>query len=630
MSRPEASPRSNKVPFTVSDATLPSPHGPLDEVIGVRDAVDVRPRDEARNFWQMRRRVVATLVRQTLEGSRLRLIVLSVLSTIFWVGLFVLFAEGFHLLATAIAHEPTRARTVQVIYNVFFASLLAMLSVSAAIIMYGALYRSQEVTFLLTTPARAGRIVLHKFQEAVLFSCWGFVLLGSPLLIAYGLVNESPWYYFLMVPPYMLAFVFVPASLGSIACMLVVFLLPRVRIHAAAVAGVLLLGGAALFGSLAAQGNEHLMTAGWLEDMLGRLRFAEQRLLPSWWLSSGLLEAAHARHAAPDASPWRESVLFLAVLVSNALMGVLLTIACGERLLRAGYSRLAELSSPRRRVSAGLLDRFTMAVAFPLPLPVRLLLVKDIRLFRRDPVQWTQFLIFFGLLALYFMNIHRFQYGDHLQRWMQMIGFLNLGVVGLILSTYTTRFIYPLISLEGRRFWILGSLPVSRDTILWAKLLLAVGGSIIPCSSLILLSDTMLGIAAAQPAIALVHQITCWILCIGLSAIAVGLGARLPNLREPSPSKIAAGFGGTLNLILSGALIVTVVLATSVPSYFYLEQGDATSGVLPMDDWMILRLLGIGSWRGVVIGQGFALLVGAIATVVPLWIGIRSFRKLEF
>ena len=56
--------------------------------------------------------------------------------------------------------------------------------------------------------------------------------------------------------------------------------------------------------------------------------------------------------------------------------------------------------------------------------------------------------------------------------WVNMISFLNLAVVGLILSTFTTRFIFPMISLEGRRFWILGMLPVRRDTILWGKFFL--------------------------------------------------------------------------------------------------------------------------------------------------------------
>ena len=75
-----------------------------------------------------------------------------------------------------------------------------------------------------------------------------------------------------------------------------------------------------------------------------------------------------------------------------------------------------------------------------------------------------------------------------------MIGFLNLAVVGLILSTFTTRFIFPMISLEGRRLWILGLLPIRRDSILWSKFLFAAVGSLVPCTTLVLLSDLMLQI----------------------------------------------------------------------------------------------------------------------------------------
>ena len=110
-------------------------------------------------------------------------------------------------------------------------------------------------------------------------------------------------------------------------------------------------------------------------------------------------------------------------------------------------------------------------------------------------MRWTQFLIFFGLLGLYFLNIRRFHYGEPLDSWMTVIGFLNLGVVGLIQSTFTTRFIFPMISMEGRRFWILGTAPVDRDLILWGKLLFACAVSVLPCSVLILLSDFMLQIA---------------------------------------------------------------------------------------------------------------------------------------
>ena len=64
---------------------------------------------------------------------------------------------------------------------------------------------------------------------------------------------------------------------------------------------------------------------------------------------------------------------------------------------------------------------------------------------------------------------------------------------------------------------------------------------------LILLSDLMLRMGTAMIAL---HMGMVLVLCLVLSGISVGLGARLPNLKESDLSKIAAGFGGTLNLLV--------------------------------------------------------------------------------
>ncbi len=96
------------------------------------------------------------------------------------------------------------------------------------------------------------------------------------------------------------------------------------------------------------------------------------------------------------------------------------------------------------------IDRALLTTTWFFPQPMRLLMVKDLRIFRRDPMQWSQFLIFFGLLALYFFNVRRFNYDLYYIGWVNMVSFLNLSVVGLLMSTFTTRFIYPMLSLEGQ------------------------------------------------------------------------------------------------------------------------------------------------------------------------------------
>jgi ABC-2 type transport system permease protein len=568
---------------------------------------------EARVFWRMRWRILCTLLRQTLVQSWFRVALVLVLSSLLWLGLFWLCLDGFRFLRATILARDTYDQSVRAVFGVFFAALTVMLVFSSAIILYSSLFRSREAAFLLALPARTERVFLHKFQEAIVLSSWGFVLLGSPLLAAYGIVARAPWYYFALLLPLMVAFLYIPASAGAVACLLLVHWLPSRRHVVVALLGLTALAAAAGFAwSLVATKESDILTASWLYEMLARLRFTEHRLMPGWWLSSGLLEAAR--------SQWSESVMFLVLLISNALLGREVAVWTAGRIYRRAYSALASGAAGRKRARAGWLDRAVLQNAWGLSPQVRLLLVKDLRSFRRDPMQWSQFLIFFGLLGLYFLNIRRLGYDIHYAGWVNMVSFLNLSVVGLLLSTFNTRFIFPLISLEAVRFWVLGLLPLRRDTILWEKFLFAAAGSLVPSCLLILLSDVMLSVT---PWVAVSHQFTCVLLALGLAGIAVGLGARFPNLREQSPSRIAAGFGGTLNLVVSTAYIVLIVLLTAVPCHFYFAvPGAAAAGPV--------RLLREHFVAWLLAGNLLSLLFTTLATVLPMRMGIRAFRRLEF
>jgi ABC-2 type transport system permease protein len=214
-----------------------------------------------------------------------------------------------------------------------------------------------------------------------------------------------------------------------------------------------------------------------------------------------------------------------------------------------------------------------------------------------------------------------------MEKWVVLISFFNLAVVGLLLSAFTTRFIFPMISLEGRRFWILGTAPISRETILWGKFWFACAGSLPTCAALVLISDLTLRIDARSMAVVFIHQVACCMLCIGLSAMAVGLGARLPNLRESSPSKIAAGFGGTLNLVLSSLYIIAIILLTAVPCFFWGGIPDVRNSPVKL---LFNGTFGLGTTESVVLGVILTVLLGFLTAVACLRMGTRAFRRLEF
>jgi ABC-2 type transport system permease protein len=568
---------------------------------------------ESRLLLWLRTTTAGHLIGTMLTQARLRVVLVVLLSFIFWASLFGIFFEAFTFI------DSMHAEVISLLFNVFFSSLMVMMVFSTGILMYGGLYTSDEAKLLLTFPLRPEAIHAHKFQEALWFSSWGFVLLGSPMLVSYGIVRDAPWTFFVMLLPFMVSFVVIPATVGSILCMLIVAGLPRLRVHAISISiGIVSLGLIWTVWTTLQSTQSETMTVAWFEETLSRLSMTEQMALPSWWLSSGLLDSS-MRGETPEQA-WAstvESMKFLGLLIANALLLNLIAGWVARWCYRAGYSHLQAEIPQRRQHKISWLDNLLAHSGPRWGSPLRLLLVKDLQIFRRDATQWSQFMIFFGLLGLYFFNLKSFNYSH---AYASIIGYLNLAVVGLILSTFTTRFVFPSISLEGRRFWILGLLPVSRDHIVWSKFLFAFSGGLLPCLGLVVLSDSMLNVPRNTM---LIHLFCCSMLCSGLSGIAVGLGACMPDLRESSPAKIAAGFGGTLSLVLSALFIIAVVMTTALPSHLNLLR--RSMGQMPDENFLGF----VSSGFGIVTSLGIVVVLGLAATFVPLVFGVRAFRRLE-
>jgi ABC-2 type transport system permease protein len=563
----------------------------------------------ARAFHRLRWRLLANTVRLIFVTARLRMIMILICSAVFWTGLFGLFFGGFQFIGWYVSLSN---EIVEYLFSMFFLSLLIMLLFSTGILIYTGLFESREAAFLLTTPASSDRIFAYKFHEAIGFSSWGFLLLGSPMMVAYGIAVQAAPSYYGMFLLYLMTFALLAGSLGAIAAILVANFFPRRQRTILAVGVVALLTAALVVGMRVLHTPGAALSRDWLDGLLGQLEFSQHPLWPSRWMSKGLVASARGQRG--------DGLFYLFVLTGHGALAYLAAAVVARDLYRGAFSRVQGGRSTRRRAGLYAIDDLFHRVFGFLPRPIRLLILKDLRTFRRDPAQWSQFLIFFGLLALYFVNIRRFSYDLQSAYWRNLVSFLNLGVTALILSTFTSRFIFPLLSLEGRNFWVLGLLPLKREAILWGKFAFASGISLVATEVLVVLSDLMLRMNSAMVAL---HVAMVAVLCLGLSGISVGLGARLPNLKESDPSKIAAGFGGTLNLLVSLIFIFAIVTALALPCHLYFAGREATEwSTIPFSEdrfrfWMTVAIL-------------VSLTVGAIGTIVPLRIGIKAFQEMEF
>jgi len=558
----------------------------------------------ARLRWQMLRHASRIML-----GQSIRPLTILLCSLVVWAFVFVVSYGGFRFLL--LQGFELAGGVVSLLFDVLFAALAALLVFSSGLILYSSLFNSSETAFLLSLPVSADQVFTFKFQGAVAFSSWAFVLLGSPILIAFGIAYMAPWYFYVLLPLFFLGFVLIPGSLGALLCLLVVNYVPQHRKQLLILAIVVVTVPVVWITVQTMSSIRHeSLSPNAVDQLLSRFQVAEAPLIPSHWIAWGLRSAARGNQVTGELG---RSFYYLGLVWSNGLFVYVLTAWLARRLYRRGFNRLTTGGTLRKRYGGHWLDAAVNRLLFFIDPQTRLLIVKDFRTFRRDPAQWAQVVLFSALMTLYFVNVRRLFVQEIGRNYQNTISLLNLCATALLLCTYTGRFIYPMLSLEGRKFWVLWLLPLRRERLMWGKFIFSTTGALLIAEALVLVSDLML----EMPLVAIgLHLLAVAVLAAGLSGLSVGLGACMPNFRETDPSKIAVGFGGTLNLVV-GLLYLILVLALMVAPWHGFAAGEY--------DVPLAGMVAVVS-----AGVGLGLFLGAAAVVIPLYYGARNLRQMEF
>ena len=562
--------------------------------------------DQAALFRRLRARLFRNGLRVALENGRVRLVTMIATSAV--VAGFTFAVSLYMFNELAVNKIPFKGAIVEALFDLLFFTLGTMLIFSTGIILYASLFTSPEARFLLCSPARADAIFATKFQAAVAFSSWGFVVLGVPIFVGYGLVSGVPWYFYALLPLYLLGYVLLPGSASAAGCLLLVRFMPRNRKQFFLIVGLVIAAVVVFWLYRVAIGLKKSVTTSGreLDDLIGQFDLLRSGVAPSHWMTRGVMAAARGDFAG--------ALVPLAQVWSNGLLMFLFAAWIAKRVYRTAYDRLSAFGRAKKIYGTSPLDRLMEALVFYLDKRTRVLVVKDFRTFRRDPTQWVVLTLFGGLMLFGASNFRQYYSADLGIMDKYAISLTNLCGTAVLLCAGLSRFVFPLISLEGRKFWILGLTPVSRDQILRGKFAFAATGSVLISEVLILVSDLLLGVPWEG---LLLHAVTVVIVATGLSALNVGLGAYLPNFRETDPSKIVVGFGGTVNMMIGLTFLVSVIGVMVVPFHVTQLAKGATAGAVRINPWV---------YAGIPAG----LVIGVLAIVLPLRAGARSLREMEF
>ena len=525
---------------------------------------------------------------------------------------FLLFSRGFKFVNN---FPALGALLLERLFFLLFAFLLVMLLFSNLVIGYGNFFRNRETQHLLSLPIPARIVFQWKFIESTVLASWAFLFLIAPLLVAYGLTRGVPWYYYPMTVVSIALFIVLPGVAGAwVALALARFLDRRAFQVLAALALVVLLPLLAFWMRPQALPDNFADTRvlSNLDMLLTRTRFAEWPWLPSFWLSSTVLQWAEGALAS--------AVFFLLVLLSHVLFFGFISFAAAGKIFYESFALVQSRESIfvrwgwfqkwRRRnrpfdYRVGPVEKVFRFLFHP-PGDTLALLVKDARMFWRDTTQWGQTLVLLGLLGVYILNLRHFSEQFANPFWAHLVCYLNLGACALNLATLTTRFVFPQFSMEGKRLWIIGLSPLGLPKVLRIKFWLASRAALLVSVGLILLSCGMLRIPFGHT---LYLGLIIGVMTLALTGLAVGLGALFPNFREENPAKIVSGFGGTLCLLASFLYIVGSVTLLAMGSPWGWHGATSIGWIL-------------GGWTG------FAMLSVA-AGWLPYRLGLRRVEDFE-
>ncbi|MDY6844458.1 MAG: hypothetical protein SVW57_10255, partial [Thermodesulfobacteriota bacterium] len=344
-------------------------------------------------------------------------------------------------------------------------------------------------------------------------------------------------------------------------------------------------------------------------DYFATLKTPYSPFLPSFWATESLL---------PILQNFSGNVIFYQLLLWSS--GVF-TLVMGRWVASVFYMRGWTKSQESGKVKVSKNPLFAKVIQYATVMcqkQTRAFIAKDIMTFFRDSTQWSQLLLLLALIVVYLYNFSVLPLDRsplptfYLQN---LISFLNMGLAGFVLSAIAVRFVFPLVSIEGRSFWILKSSPLTLDSLLWSKFIVGLLPLLVLAELLIVLSNYLLRVSSFMMYLS---SITVFFMTFGITAMGIGIGAIYPRFNAENVSQVSTGFGGLFYMLCSMIFIGLIVILEAWPVYL-IFMAKLTGGNLSYNEWTF-----------VVVSFCFVGILNIIAFVFPMKLGLKNLSVLEF
>ncbi|MCF6238425.1 MAG: hypothetical protein L3J79_06395, partial [Candidatus Marinimicrobia bacterium] len=318
--------------------------------------------------------------------------------------------------------------------------------------------------------------------------------------------------------------------------------------------------------------------------------------IPSYWLSELFLGS--------ESLIWSERLFFSGLFVSTAILGWEIISWVAGKVYFDSYQIMEGQGQKNKQRPLSRVFTFTWP---GMRGATKAMIAKDLVQFLRTPQQWIQFLLMGFFIAVYLINLSqgKIRFNELPPFWQTTIYIFNFGFTGFILAALTARFVYPMISMEGRSLWMLQMAPFSMKRLFIEKFWFAFFVLFTLTEIVALVSNFFLG---QRVEVSLLASGFLLLTTLALISLSLGLGAVYAQFHETNPMKISSGYGGIITVVLSLVYVGLSVTALILVINLYNSNGSN---------------LVISAIVGLVIGLTF------LYTWLPLKWGFRAVDRYE-
>ena len=430
-------------------------------------------------------------------------------------------------------------------------TLAGVTLLSSTIAALSIFYLSDETALLLASPVPLRRIHHARFVETLVASSWMVLVFSVPALLAWGRVHDAHGAFLPLALLALVALLVLLTATGILLASAIVLVLPaRGARDGLLIASALLIGAGLLALRLARPERlEGAGDAGGFAAFLLGLGAGPSPWLPTTW-TSDLMRALLGADA--PAVPLR-----LGLLVTSAALAVEASASLLGRVLPLAWSRAQ--SGRGKGGPPGRANHPLDALLRPLPRPLALFFAKDLRLFLRDPAQWSQLLLLAALGAIYVFNFSALPIAETtavavLLRDLAQLA--NLPLAAFVAAALAVRFVFTMPALEARTFWLVRSSPIMLEHVWRAKFT----AGYLPLLAVALAMAVGTNVLLDAPASThIIYGVTLALLLAAIVSLGLAMGATHAPRDGRSVAQVAAGPAAMGYMTASLGLVAAVV-----------------------------------------------------------------------